>query len=233
MNVKTDKIVESLLSNKQNDYEKEKLLHDYIINNCRYDYENYQQGTIPETSRTAYGVIALGRGVCQGYAEAMNILCRKAGLSSIMVKGDSRGESHAWNLINIQGKYYHVDSTWDDPVTSNGQDYLSYDYFNLSDDEIIKDHKWNRSDYPAGNSMQYNFHVYNGLFVNDYSGFADYVSSAIDREEKDVYLRIGYFEPEDYASLESLVFQSKKVSYYHCSINEEQGIVKLFGLEYR
>ncbi|MGE5389956.1 MAG: transglutaminase domain-containing protein [Deltaproteobacteria bacterium] len=233
LNLKADKIIESLLENNQTDYEKEKLLHDYIINNCRYDYDNYQRGAIPETSRTAYGVLLQGRGVCQGYAEAMNILCRKAGLSSMMVKGQSRGENHAWNLVEIEGKYYHVDPTWDDPYYSNGQDALAYDYFNLSDDEILKDHMWERNEYPPCNSMQYNYHFYNGQYENDYSGFADYVSSAIARGEKSIDVRISDFNLSDYSDLGPLVFQSRAVTYYHYSINEAQGVVKLFGLEYR
>lgn len=233
LDIKCDEVLESLLVNSQNDYDKEKLIHDYIITHCRYDYQNFQKNTLPAASRTAYGVIVMGSGVCQGYAEAFNILCRKAGLPSLIIIGRAFGEDHAWNLIRLAGRYYQTDVTADDPLNENGTDSLSYTYFNLSDQEMQNDHQWDRGEYPACGSMQYNYHVLNNLYVDDYVDFADYVANALARQDETIDLRIKNFDPNDYNQLDNLVFKDNAASRFHYSINEEQGVVNIFSLEYR
>jgi len=233
LNKKCDEIVESLLHDNQSDYDREKLIHDYTINHCRYDYQNYKNDSIPISSRTAYGVIVMGTGVCQGYAEAINILCRKAGLPSLIITGRAFGEDHAWNLIKIAGRYCQLDVTADDPVNENGTDSLSYVYFNLNDKEMQKDHQWDSAHYPACSSMQYNYHILNDQYVNDYAEFADYVGGALASHEDTIELRINNFDSDDYNHLNDLVFKAGTVSLFHYSINKEQGVVRIFGLEYR
>lgn len=233
LNKKCAEIVKSLLNQTASDYDKEKLLHDYIINHCRYDYQNYKNNTVPTASRTAYGVIVTGAGVCQGYAEAFNVLCRRAGLSSLIITGRAFGEDHAWNLVQIAGRYYQTDITADDPVNTKGTDSLSYIYFNLSDQEMQTDHQWDSGKYPACSSMQYNFHVLNNQYVEGYAEFADYVANALARHDETIESRIRDFDPNDYNQLDNLVFKGDTVSRFHYSINEEQGVVNIFGLEYR
>ena len=96
--------------------EKAIALHDYLAINCEYDYENYLAGSasIPARSYTAYGVFVDKIAVCQGYALAYKLLCNKAGINCYMVTSDPI--NHAWNLIEIDGEYYQVDVTWDDPT---------------------------------------------------------------------------------------------------------------------
>ncbi len=59
-------------------------------------------------------------------------------IESMIVVGSANGENHAWNIVNIDGDYYHIDATWDDPVTDDGTDTIIYDYFNLKDKDIEK-----------------------------------------------------------------------------------------------
>lgn len=96
------------------DLEKAIALHDYLVLNCAYDYDNYLNGTIPEASYSAYGILVNKTGVCNGYALAYKLLCQKVGIECLMVT--SNGMNHAWNLIKLGQHYYHVDVTWDDPV---------------------------------------------------------------------------------------------------------------------
>ncbi len=78
------------------------------------------------------------------------------GIESYFVIGESKGESHAWNLVKIEDQYYHIDPTWDDPVTEDGKDILRYNYFNLTDDELSKTHSWIRENYPEAKGTKYN-----------------------------------------------------------------------------
>lgn len=132
------------------DLRKDLLIHEHLIKNAQYDDDNFRNGTIPWNSYTTYGVLLIkGIGVCQGYASAANLLLNKAGVKSTMVIGTADGlrgwGDHAWNMVEIDGEHYHLDVTWD---KSNSK-YIDYSYFNLTDDEISKEHKWCRETVPV------------------------------------------------------------------------------------
>ncbi|MDE6319573.1 MAG: hypothetical protein K2M22_07690, partial [Lachnospiraceae bacterium] len=90
------------------------VLHDYLVINVEYDYDNYLSGSIPDDSFNAYGALVNGTAVCNGYALAYKYLLNQVGIESYMVT--SKSMNHAWNLVKLDGEYYHVDTTWDDPV---------------------------------------------------------------------------------------------------------------------
>ena len=95
--------------------EKAVALHDYLVLNCEYDYDRLNSDTAPQVSWTAYGVLAEKIAVCQGYALAYKYLLNQVGIECYMVTSDAM--KHAWNLIRLDGDYYQVDVTWDDPVS--------------------------------------------------------------------------------------------------------------------
>ena len=150
---KVTEIISAYIKPGMTEYDKERVLHDYIINHSEYDYENLMNNTIPNDSFTPYGILILGRGVCQGYAEAFALLGKEAGLECQAVIGEAYGfnqwNGHAWNIVKIGDRYYHLDVTFDDPVVQDGNGVLRYNYYNLTDTEISRDHKWDRSAYPA------------------------------------------------------------------------------------
>lgn len=150
-------IVAHNTNSKMNEYQKELALHDYVVNHTKYDNSNYVRGTIPEEDYTAYGVLVNGKAVCEGYANAMYKLLKAAGIENRVVTGYAGGEGHAWNIVKVGGAYYHLDSTWDDPVTSSGANVLSHKYFNLIDSQISRDHSWDSSKYPKCTSTKYKY----------------------------------------------------------------------------
>lgn len=89
------------------------ILHDYLAVNCEYDTDNYNHNTIPDISYTIYGVFKKRIAVCQGYALAYKYLLNQCGINCYMVTSDNI--NHAWNMIELNGNYYQVDVTWDDP----------------------------------------------------------------------------------------------------------------------
>ncbi len=113
-------------------------LHDYIARNCEYDEDTYNAGgTVTSAdveSFSTYGALIDGLAVCEGYAQAFLTLARAAGLSCELVTSDTLG--HEWNLVEIDGTWYHLDVTWDDPTgdrlgRARHQYFLkSSDYFN-------------------------------------------------------------------------------------------------------
>lgn len=149
------------------DYKKELYLHNYLVNKCSYDYAGYLSGNISDSSFKPYGALILGKAVCQGYAEAMKLLCDLSGIECNIVYGTSNGSGswidHAWNQVKIGGGYYHVDTTFDDPISNTGEAVLSFKYFNLTDAQISRDHTWDKAAYPSCNSTQYSYSNINTL----------------------------------------------------------------------
>lgn len=162
---KVKEVVAELVKPKMKDYEKEKVLHDYLVSNCRYD-ERYFTDNMPGESYTAYGALIKGVAVCQGYAVAMNLLLEEAGIDSMLITGEGfyeeTGEnmSHAWNLVKIGGEYYHLDPTWNDPIIEDGTEIVGYSYFNVTDEQIGVNHIWDKTKFPPATATEF---VFNNL----------------------------------------------------------------------
>lgn len=125
-----------MVSDDMEDYEKALAIHDWLAVYCEYDYEHYLANNVPAVSHTAYGALAQKVAVCDGYSKAYQyIMQNKLGISCLVVSSDSI--SHAWNLIEIGGQYYHVDVTWDDP-TWDVIGRVTHNNFLLSDTGITK-----------------------------------------------------------------------------------------------
>ncbi|WP_185222560.1 leucine-rich repeat domain-containing protein [Parageobacillus thermoglucosidasius] len=153
-NRKADEIIASIITPTMNDYEKVKAIHDYVVLNAAYDYENYIKGTVPAASHSSYGILIKKTGVCEGYANAMNLLFNKVGIDSIFVVGEANGGGHAWNKVKIEDEWYNLDATWDDPVPDR-EGFVRYDYFLIPDSELEKDHTWDKRLYPPSTSTKF------------------------------------------------------------------------------
>lgn len=139
-------IVSSITQVGMDDHEKVKAIHDYVVKHISYDtsYKAY----------TAYEALVNRSAVCQGYALLTYQLLKEAGIENHFVVGTGDGQPHAWNLVKIENKWYHLDTTFDDPVPDE-QGRVTYSYFNLSDEQIARNHEWNRGDYPQATTNYY------------------------------------------------------------------------------
>lgn len=134
VNEKVTEVLASLGVKEKSNYQKVKLIHDYIVNNTRYVSSG--------NSHTAYGALLEGRAVCQGYAQLAYKMLTDAGVKCYFISGQanngSRTEDHAWNLVKVGKKWYYLDVTWDDPT--GGEDRLRYDYFLVGSRKLDQDH---------------------------------------------------------------------------------------------
>lgn len=129
--------------------EKALVVHDYLVQNCEYDYERLMAGKLPDISHTAYGALVSRIAVCDGYAQAYAyIMNNKLGISCTVVASDPM--NHAWNMIEIDRKWYHTDLTWDDPVW-DCMGRVKHDNFLLSDQALSQ----GSPDAPTGNGNHY------------------------------------------------------------------------------
>lgn len=131
-----------LIKDTNDDYEKLKKIHDYIINNTKYDIKRNDSGESDYESYNAYGTIKNGYATCNGYADLMAIILSKLNYENYKIattKEEISYESngHIWNAVKIDNKWKHLDLTWDDPVGKDGKDYLYHKYFLVSTEELI------------------------------------------------------------------------------------------------
>ena len=127
---------------KLSESEKEKYIHDFICENVKYDKLKKPY------SHEIIGPLGQGVGVCEGIAKAVKVLCDELGVwCMIAICGNNPDKGikyrHTWNIVRINGKYYHLDATFDNTLTRKcaiGEE-IRYDYFNLEDKSIFRDHE--------------------------------------------------------------------------------------------
>lgn len=134
---KAKQVHDSLVTPQMSEYDRVKAFHDYLVNNT-----TYQDGTY---SHDAAGPLLYGQAVCDGYANALDLLCYLSGIECTRITGWADGD-HAWNKVKVNGSWYNIDVTWDDPLTNYGP-VLRYDYFLISDGAIARDHSPDNNPY--------------------------------------------------------------------------------------
>ncbi len=133
INYIVDNQINRLVSDNMTTENKIKNIHNYIIDNTKYDV--LKEDNINDTtykSNTAYGVLIQGYGICSGYSDAMAIFLNKIGIENYKISN----EKHIWNLIHINGVWAHLDATWDDPISEFNENRDTY--FLISYDELTK-----------------------------------------------------------------------------------------------
>ncbi len=129
-----DRLLEGIEGNNSlSDVEKALLLHDRIATFCEYDVINLDNDTLPDEAFNMYGVLGKGVAVCMGYALAYDYLLERAGIESQYCSSEKL--VHAWNIVYINNKPYHVDITWDD-VTNDVSGQVFHDNFLRSTEGI-------------------------------------------------------------------------------------------------
>ena len=111
-----------------------KRVHDYIIDISTYDQARANNGDTTYDSDIAYGPLFQGKAICSGYTDLMQLFLEKLQLKNYRVSSDD----HIWNALYMNGRWLHLDLTWDDPVYSDGSSGITYDYYLLSTKELIQ-----------------------------------------------------------------------------------------------
>ena len=125
-------IIKSNIQDNMTVENKIKTLHDYIINTTKYDIDRSDNKVTTYHSDTAYGALMEHYAICGGYADSMKLFLDYLQIPNYKIAS----ENHIWNLVYLNNNWYHLDLTWDDPVTSTGEDVLEYDYFLISSEEL-------------------------------------------------------------------------------------------------
>lgn len=167
-----DRIVDNVLSginNQDNEVDKIRQVHDFLIEQCQYSTSKDNKNIY-----NAYGAINDRAAVCEGYAKAFKLFLDKMNIESIIACGtgtNSSGqvESHAWNYVLVDGIWYAIDVTWDDPIilgVGTASYASTHKYFLVGSDKISRDHVEN-GELISNLNEQFLF-KYPKLSINDY-----------------------------------------------------------------
>ena len=138
VNSKVREILSNIIKPGMNERDKIKAIHDYMVLNLKYD-ESYSR-------YTAYDALKDGEAVCLGYSLLGYKMLNEVGIPTRIISSENM--NHAWNLVKLDGKWYHLDITWDDPIPDvKGR--IRYSYFLLTDEEMGIDHYWEPDEYPT------------------------------------------------------------------------------------
>lgn len=231
--LKSQKILEGLHLQEKSVFDKIKAIHDYVVDHTVYDSNTASEIFEESDSYTLVGVFNNGSAVCSGYADAINYMCFLAGIPCIYVDGYVNHDPtklHAWNIVELEGEYYQLDATWDDPVTTDGTNVLNYHYFNITDDEISADHTWIEEKYPSCDSDAMNYYVYNQRLFSSEQAFKDYINDAVNNGQTAIDVRISGFTT-NYGAIKDILYSHNNVTGYS-GYPIEDGYVS-FNISYR
>lgn len=202
--------ISSAFDENTSDYEKLRTFHDYIVLNCTFSDD-------PQTDSTMYGVLCGGYSRCEGYAASFNYLCRKSDIPCITVTGTGAdGGSHAWNKVMLEGEWYNVDCTWDDPILDPpDESFIRRYYFLVNDSDIEGITHFTDSTYftyPECTSDN-NYFRREGLYAGSADSAVSLLSSqaaaALSEGLKDAEVR--FTDEKAYYSAKAALFDRKKI----------------------
>ena len=162
-----EKVKNDIINSVQgSDYDKILKIHDYLVDNIDYDSSYEAVG-----SYNIYGALVGKKCVCEGYAKSLKYLANALGIKCEIMQGtgtasSGQTEAHAWNCIEIDGKWYLIDATWDDPIIV-GSGYkintFKYRYFLKGTNTFDKDHTLSYQFSDNGKVFEYP-----SIYKNDY-----------------------------------------------------------------
>ena len=146
---KINEILNQIIEDGMNDEAKVKAVHNYIVRNVEYDTSL--------SLFTAYDALYEGKAVCQGYSLLGYRMLNDIGIPTRIIS--SAQMNHSWNLVQVDGQWYHMDMTWDDPIPDVKGRVLE-DHLLLTDAQIIELDKnqdpprsWEFSEYPSSGEV--------------------------------------------------------------------------------
>ena len=154
------------ISIQDSDYEKAKYVFATLIERV-----DYVEGS--KDNQNILSVFLHGETVCHGYACATQYLLRQLGIPSLIITGTANNQAHAWNIVELDGKYYHMDTTWGNSTYLNTEQqeakYVNYNFLCMTDEEIGRTHQVQMGFVlPECNSMEHDYYVVEGRYFDSW-----------------------------------------------------------------
>lgn len=198
LNEKAEQIVLPLKNKARDEYSALIAIYEFLQSNVRYDKQELKAMSGEKSnnpfSHNAYGALVNGIAVCDGFSATFSLLAEKIGFDSMLVVGESTQSSaafveHSWNLVKVNNKYYHMDTTWDAKKYHDMKDF-AYSYFAITDDDIANDHDWDINSTPVCSYNDLSYFLRNGLFANSMSQCDSIILSSLRKGYNTIRLRL-------------------------------------------
>lgn len=192
---KANEIIEKSGINSENIFDSELKLHDLLAEMITY-YEYEDINEIPNKYHNIDGAFLENIAVCDGISKAYQILLSKIGIESIVVTGDLSGVSHAWNMVKLDGNWYHVDVTSNCSVKADNK-VVIHSYFNITTDALKKTHKITDEQLiPVANKEDYAYYTYLDKTITGSDNFSNKLKQILDSNEnqKLIEFRVSGFD---------------------------------------
>lgn len=189
---RAEEVIAQCVTDDMTDYEKELAIHDYIITNVTYDKGELSIfGEAGEHAADPYGALYDGQCICSGYTTTFQMFMDMLEIPCISMKAAADGgEDHAWNMAQINGHWYYVDVTWDDPVPDKDGRPIEHKYFNTSREVMQARHEWDSSTDPANDSVEDSYISHELAVVESPEDVLTLLESAIERGTGNVYFEV-------------------------------------------
>lgn len=172
-------------------YEKELALHEWLTFRVTYDHSASQDQSQNPNAFNIYGALVEGRAVCEGYSRAMQLLLEYVGIDCIVITGKIEDTGHMWNMVKLDGDWYHLDATWNDSEDSG-----YHSYFNVTDNTIMADHEIDPDftslsstglnpghsfniNRPIAQTFRYNYFNVNNTLINSHETMGETIANAL------------------------------------------------------
>ena len=206
-----------LTSNLTTDYDKELAIHNFITDNFKYG--PLDMSNVPARAHTVSGFVLDGQGICEAYANTFYIMGKMAGLDVGLITGTANNINHMWNTIKLDGEYYHIDVTSDDPAP-DVPNRERYNFFNVSDSIISQTHSWERKDFPQCNGEKYNYYNVNNCIIHSEAELKDFINNALNSGNTTFTFRT---EGYSIASVDIIKYYTSNKGFYTLSVSGEYG----------
>lgn len=139
MEVRYNEIIDEA-KKQDNDFKKIKYVHDKLIEISKYNDEYTEEEK--KEYQSIVSIFETGNTVCAGYSYGFKFIMDQLGIKTITtqdISNEDDSKNHAWNMVELYGKWYNIDLTWDNKMKAEGR--ISYDYFLKDNDEFYTDHR--------------------------------------------------------------------------------------------
>lgn len=209
-----DKLVEKVIGMEKIDAEI--YLHDELASmTTYYEYENIED--VPLNQHSIYGALIEKSAVCDGFAKAMQLLLQRIGMESILVSGTLEGSSHAWNMVKLNDKWYHLDVTSNKSIHNQESDsrHTIHSYFNITTKQILQTHSIDAIEtLPQADSTDYDYYRYTNQYIAKTDIFATKLEQILSKNTNPYLVEFKVEENLDVSSKMIRVFQTQQYSNY-------------------
>lgn len=189
-------VLKEIITEDMSPYEKEKAVYDWMTTKLSYDTGILQ--VIPHTESDCdkpYGVLKYHNAVCVGYATTFRLFMQMLDIPCMVVHNIER--VHSWNLVQLDGAWYHVDIYSD-------QDEGGYANFNMNDELAANNHDWDRDFFPSATALTYNYGYQNRVIVKDIYQVPQMIRKGLEEKQGSIFLEFPVIDEANAKIVESL-----------------------------